>query len=208
LHGTIEIKVAKFEGLVSLGDCVIIKSGQRHDFRANEEAKFIVVDTMTLPDNIANSPAEKVSIEPPLLAFIQFIEVQLNHQVNTSLESSVFNLFYQLLSQQSLLNKVDKRIAGVISIISQDLSQHFVNAELAIQACLSTTQFKHLFKQSMGMSCQKYITHLRMEKAKTLLTHTDTPVSIIAEQCGYFSPSAFSRKFKAYFGETPKAFIK
>jgi len=208
LHGSIEIKVGKFDGLVSLGDCVIIKSGQRHDFRANEQSKFIVIDTADLPNNIIDSPDEKVSIDAPLLSFMQFIEIQLNHHVNKPLESTVFDLFYQLLSQQPLLNKVDKRIEKIIYMISQDVSQNYLNADLADQACLSTTQFKHLFKAHMGVSCQKYITQLRMEKAKTLLTHTDTPIGIVAEQCGYLSPSAFCRKFKQYFAETPKAFVK
>lgn len=206
LHGSIDIKVGNYQGLISLGDCVIIKSGQRHYFKAYESARFIVVDIESLPSNILQSETENVRIDKPLLSFIQFIEIQLNQQVNQSLELATFNLFYQLLSQQSLAKNMDKRIEKVINVINQGISvNHSIDA-LASKSYLSNTQFKKLFKQSTGLSCKKYITQLRMDKAKALLTHTDTPISIIAEYCGYQSPSAFSRKFKGYFGEAPHLF--
>ena len=206
LQGSINIQVGNYKGLVSIGDCIIIKAGQRHDFFADEAARFIVVDLDDLPNNIKDSTNEKVSIDTPLIAFIQFVDKQLNSQVSHTIEITMVTLFYQLLALQPLLHKVDKRIAKVISIISHDLSKSYSNNELAQYACLSVTQFKKIFKQSIGLSCQKYLTKLRMEKAKALITHTDTPISIIADLCGYQSPSAFSRKFKDYFGDTPKSF--
>lgn len=208
LYGSIEIKVGEFSGFVSLGDCVIIKSGQRHDFRAHEEASFIVVDMDTLPENILCSIDEKFSVDSSLLSFVQFVEKQLNNSVNRSLEIVMFDLFFQLLAQQTFSHKIDKRIDKVISIITKDLSQLHSNETLAKHACLSTTQFKKVFKESIGTTTQRYITQLRMEKAKTLLSHTDTPICIVAESVGYQNPSAFSRKFKEHFGTSPKAFIR
>lgn len=207
LHGTIEIDVGNFRGLVRQGDCVIIKAGQKHDFRANAKACFIVVDSQCLPDNIMCSEQENVAIDAPLLAFIQFLEIQLQHQVNTSIEREVFDLFYNLLAQQSLANKVDKRIQKVISVVGQDIAKSYTNEVLADIACLSATQFKKVFRESTGLSCQRYVTTLRMQKAKALLSHTDTPINIVAQLCGYQNPSAFSRKFKEYFGESPREFV-
>ena len=206
LQGTINIHVGKFIGLVGIGDCVIIKSGQQHDFCANEKARFIVVDMDDLPENIINLITEKISIDTPLLSFLQFVENQLNSQVNQLLEIMVFDLFYQLLAKQILSCRVDKRIEKIISIITQDISRTYGNEQLAELAYLSVTQFKKVFKESTGLTCQRYLTKLRMEKAKALLVHTDTPISIVAEQCGYQSPSAFSRMFRSYYGDMPKVF--
>ncbi|WP_019616073.1 helix-turn-helix transcriptional regulator [Psychromonas ossibalaenae] len=206
LHGSIEIKVGDYTGIVSLGDCVIIKAGQRHDFRANEAARFIVADMGDLPDNIINYTATKFPINAPLLAYIHFIEKQLEYQVHQSLESMSFDLFYQLLKQQEFSLKIDHRIERVIEMINEDLSQAYYIKMLARTACLSTTQYKKVFKKCMGTSTQKYITQLRMEKAKALLAHTDLPVRIVAEQVGYNDLSAFSRRFSSYFGQSPKAF--
>ncbi|NQZ92119.1 MAG: AraC family transcriptional regulator [Moritella sp.] len=206
LHGAIDIKVGDYTGKVSFGDCVIIKAGQQHDFRADDAARFIVVDMENFPDNITGSSIAKFSINPPLLAYIQFIDKQLAHQVNKQLESTAFALFYQLLAQQACNERIDPRIAEVIHFIKQDISVLFSIEQLAKIACLSTSQYKKLFKQNMNMTTHKYITQLRMEKASALLAHTDLPIRIVAEQVGYQDLSAFSRRFSNYFGQSPKAF--
>ena len=207
LHGTISISVGAFSGRVSAGDCVIIKSGVRHDFSAVETARFLVVDCKQLPENIMRSAQEKIAVNSPLLAYIQFIEQQLQYQVNPKLESLTFALFFQLLGGQVCANRIDKRIEKVLELICADLSQAFRVEVLAQTACLSATQFKKVFKQSMGASVQSYITGQRMNKAKALLTHTDIPVSLVAERTGYQNASAFSRRFKCYFGVSPRTFV-
>lgn len=208
LRGSIDIKVGLFSGLVGLGDCVLIKAGQQHDFRAHEDASFIVVDTHTIPDNMHKAQAEKFSINPALLSFMQYIEVQLNDKTTTQTQTRIFELFYHLLSEHIFSNHCDKRIANVVDIISLDPSQPFDNNELAKHACLSTSQFKKLFKENIGVTPQRYLTSLRMTKAKALLTHTDTPINIIATRVGYQNASAFSRQFKAFFGYSPKTFLR
>lgn len=49
----------------------------------------------------------------------------------------------------------------------------------------------------------QYITHVRMEKAKALLAHTDYPVQLVAKKVGYTDVSSFSRRFTAHFGLPP-----
>jgi len=206
LHGVIEIQVGNFTGHVSQGDCIVIKSGQQHAFKAEEHARFLVVDLDNLPDNIIALEQETLLISSSLKHFILFIENQLNKQVNTDIETASFQLFHLLLAQQSVTRKIDKRISKAIRLISADLSINIAINDLAKQACLSATQFKKVFKESTGVTSQQYLTNLRMEKAKALLTYTDTPINIIAEQVGYLTPSAFSRKFKEHFADSPSAF--
>ena len=208
LHGSINIKVGTFSGLVSIGDCVVIKADEVHAFTAHENARFIVVDTHTLPKNITDSLCEKMTINPPLLSFIQFIETQINYNINQEIESITFSFLYQLLAQQPLVNNSDKKLDKVLSFINQNLQHSLTNVALAKLAFLSITQFNKNFKANIGVTPQQYIIQRRMNKAKTLLTHTDTPIAIVAEQVGYQSPSAFSRKFKEYFGDKPKSFVK
>ncbi len=145
---------------------------------------------------------------PPLLAYIQFIDKQLESQVNQGVEAITFDLFYQLIAQQTCCAKIDPRIDRVIEVIQHDLSHTSSIQELAQHACLSPTQFKKVFKQSMAMTTQQYVTRLRMEKAKALLAHTDLPIRIVAEQVGYTDLSAFSRRFSEFFGLSPTAFSR
>ncbi|WP_332248847.1 AraC family transcriptional regulator [Psychromonas ingrahamii] len=93
------------------------------------------------------------------------------------------------------------------AFIDANLSASLQILELAKIAYLSPTQFKKLFTNNLGISAYKYITQKRMEKAKALLTHTDLPVQLIAQQVGYNDLSAFSRRFSLYFGLSPRALI-
>ena len=53
----------------------------------------------------------------------------------------------------------------------------------------------------------EYITHLRLETAKSLLLDSPSlPISKIALRVGYTSPSYFSALFRAAEGHTPEEF--
>lgn len=208
LHGSIELNMCDYQGVVSAGECIVVRASERHDFSANSEARFIVADMDELPTNLADASIIKFSINAPLLAYIQYVEKQLIHRVDATLEAMTFELFTNLLAQQTCSNSIDPRIDVVIATIQQDLSHAYSIEELSKMAFLSATQYKKVFKLSMGMSTQAYITKLRMHKAKTLLTHTDLPVQIVAEQVGYQNLSAFSRRFTHYFSQSPRSFHK
>ncbi len=207
IQGVISIELAGYKGKVAVGECVVIQSGVQHHFMADEAARFIVADMQTLPANLVAVDYIVFPVTPPLLSFLYFVEKQLEYQVDTTVEESIFRLFYLLLGQQGFKQPVDARISAVQAFITARLSANLPISELAKIACLSPTQFKKRFRQDLGISVHQYITEQRMEKAKALLTHTDLPVQLIAEQVGYNDVSAFSRRFSAFFGLSPRKFL-
>jgi transcriptional regulator GlxA family with amidase domain len=60
------------------------------------------------------------------------------------------------------------------------------------------------------MTPKKYLTTIRMKKAKELLNlcGEDVSVSRIAEQCGIVDPAVFSKNFKQFYGISPKQYVK
>ena len=52
------------------------------------------------------------------------------------------------------------------------------------------------FRKSMGTGILDYINRVRIKSAEELLLHTDEPISVIAERCGYESADRFSAVFK------------
>lgn len=207
LNGSIHIQVENYQGIVSLGEGVVIKAGEQHEFRAHEQARFIVADLDELPKNIDASSQVVFSLSPPLLSYIQFLEQQLHHQLSATIEKTSFQLFYQLLAEQSCRYLIDRRIEPVLAELQRDLAKKWTTTELAHIACLSVTQFKAVFRQSVSMPPHQYVTQLRMEKAKALLVHTDLPIRLVAEQVGYQDLSAFSRRFTIYYGQSPSSFL-
>ncbi|OCH73546.1 AraC family transcriptional regulator [Vibrio breoganii] len=197
-----------FLGKVSVGECVVIPKGVAHGFNADEAARFIVADLDELPSHLISEELAVFSISPPLLSFIHFVEKQLEYQVDSAIEASMVSIFTLLLGQQELTRTNDPRIRAVQVMISERLAEPLTIQSLAKIAYLSPTQFKKLFKENIGVSVLKYITEQRMEKAKALLTHTDLPVQWVAERVGYSDLSAFSRRFSAHYGMSPREFAR
>lgn len=208
IQGNISIEMPHFVGKVTVGECVVIPAGTEHGFRADEVARFIVADLGNLPRHFTDAGLISFSVTPPLLSYLYFIEKQLEYQVDSGLENSILNVFIMLLEQQSPVAPVDPRMRDVQTFIAENIETTLSIAELAKIACLSPTQFKKRFKESVGISTLQYITELRMEKAKALLTHTDLPVQLIAERVGYSDVSAFSRRFSLHFGLSPREFAR
>jgi len=202
--GTIIIELEGYTGKVSVGECVVIPAQVFHLFKANESARFIVADLNHLPDNLLSMSSSVFAMSAPLRSYLLFIEQQLQHKVDQSLEKMMIEMFSKLLSEQIAGELIDPRIRAVLQSISDDLSQPLHVNQLAQLACLSPTQFKKVFKQCIGQSVLQYITEQRMEKAKALLTHTDIPVQLISEQVGYSDISAFSRRFSQFYQLSPR----
>ncbi|MFC3031530.1 helix-turn-helix domain-containing protein [Pseudoalteromonas fenneropenaei] len=206
VQGLIDIQVGHYKAQVAVGECIVIYAGILHEFKAHTAARFVVADMAELPENLTQLPAIHFAISSPFLSYLQFITLQLADAVHPKLEQLLWQLFVTQLENQKCAQKVDPRIAKVIATMQADLCQTLSLQHYANIACLSLTQFKLVFKQSTGCSASHYLTQLKMEKAKALLTHTDMPISLIAEQLGYQNHSAFSRRFCLYFAQPPSAF--
>ena len=75
--------------------------------------------------------------------------------------------------------------------------------ELRSSFNLSASRLRHLIKTTTGLPPNRYIKHLRMRRAKELLTSTFLSVKEIMVQVGCNDPSHFIRDFKAIYGVSP-----
>lgn len=79
---------------------------------------------------------------------------------------------------------------------------------LAKEFHLSEKYVSRYFKEHFSISFMQYVGHLRMTKAKMLLTATDLPVTEVALSCGYPSVNLFIRNFKEIYQVTPLQYRK
>ena len=73
---------------------------------------------------------------------------------------------------------------------------------------LSPWRLAHLFKSEIGMSPQRYLTLVRLQRAKDRLASGFLPVQEIAISVGIPNPSQFTKTFKQITGQTPAQFRK
>lgn len=78
--------------------------------------------------------------------------------------------------------------------------------EVAQQIHISPFYLSHLFKEELDITFIEYLTRVRIEEARRLLTQTNSSVQDIALQVGYEDPSYFSKVFKKLTGITPNRY--
>lgn len=64
------------------------------------------------------------------------------------------------------------------------------------------------FKDELGISPKKYLSNLKMNKAKELLTESDDPINLIAGSVGFSDALAFSKFFRKELGVSPSKYRK
>ena len=95
------------------------------------------------------------------------------------------------------------RIKGIVEKqYMKDISLDYV----AKQVHLAPAYVSYVFKQETGQSLIKYITDIKMAKARRFLEDKDMKIIQVGKACGYENQSYFNRLFKNYHGVTPKQY--
>jgi len=71
---------------------------------------------------------------------------------------------------------------------------------------LSDSHLAHLFRQEAGVSLQRFLKNVRLERSCELLETTYLSVKEVMAQVGFNDPSHFVREFHKRFGETPREY--
>jgi two-component system response regulator YesN len=93
----------------------------------------------------------------------------------------------------------------------QCMAAHLSDPELCLSLVsdalgITPTYFSAFFIREVGVGFNEYITNLRIERAKKLLSLTNRKVSDIAVECGFRSASYFNSVFRKQTGMSPGAF--
>ena len=126
----------------------------------------------------------------------------------TSLES-----FVQDRLQECAVAVANKRtqqenpiIKKVCDYIRDHISENISLDQMALVAQVSSFYLSKLFKEEKGETFITYISDLRLEKAKQMLTTTTTTIKEISTDIGYNDQNYFSKLFKNKFGVSPTEF--
>jgi AraC family transcriptional regulator of arabinose operon len=94
----------------------------------------------------------------------------------------------------------------IMEIMHENYSQSLVVSELAKKCNLSLFRFIHKFKAVTGTTPGKYVTGIRVNEAKKMLSETSLPVREVASIVGYENPLYFSRVFCQAVGIPPSRY--
>lgn len=119
-----------------------------------------------------------------------------------------FPLIIQKMRENADEKSVDtSRIIQKIKNIVQKEYMHDLSLDhIAKLVNLTSAYVSYIFKKETGSTLVKYITDVKMQKAKILLEEGELKIVQVGRACGYENQPYFNRLFKNYYGITPKQF--
>ena len=114
---------------------------------------------------------------------------------------------YQILGtleEQNTRSNLPKHFLKAIAFINENFTDPDISVDMICsRAGISATVFRQLFKKHQGQTPTEYITKLRLEYARKLISG-GASVERAACESGFSDPKYFSRVTKKHFGCTPK----
>ncbi len=102
--------------------------------------------------------------------------------------------------------EVPKDFAKALSEFETQLPPNASPAWLSKRSKLSPQRLTRLMKRVFDLTPSQYIAKTRIANASRLLLETDQSIAEIAQACGFYDHSAFSRAFRLATGATPSEF--
>ncbi|MCQ2011593.1 AraC family transcriptional regulator [Sporolactobacillus sp. STSJ-5] len=106
-----------------------------------------------------------------------------------------------------LTQSVPQDIQDMKHFIKKNCLKKLLLDELADHVGVDKYQLIRRFYRYMGLTPQKYLINLRINKAKKMLQN-GLPIADVAVTSGFYDQSHFSKYFKAYTGVTPMHYIQ
>ena len=94
----------------------------------------------------------------------------------------------------------------VVRHIRAHLGEEVTLADAAAAAFLSPNYLAHLLKKETGRTFTELVTERRMERAQELLANTAGRIAEVAHASGFADEAYFARRFKQWFGISPRAY--
>ena len=130
------------------------------------------------------------------------------------LKALFYDFFYEMFSGNYIITTDAEQNRNLLSVkkVLEYINTHYREPlsvkELSGISNYSEFYFMKLFKQYTGKTAAAYLNDYRLEKAKSLLLHTDNSVTDIATEVGFNNTSYFIKKFQEANQISPHKFRK
>lgn len=165
------------------------------------------------------SPRKSMIYRPANISFTENLFLRLMSTSRSASASAfsdcMFILYniYSVIQETANTKYTEPGVKHHISQAHKYITENFKDESLSVSqlaetAGMSEVYFRRLFKAQYGLSPARYITSVRLKKAKELMKYPFLTINDCALQSGFSSLQYFCRVFKSATGMTPSQYRK
>lgn len=204
ISGTSTITVNKKSYFINTGDILYLPQGLSYSAQYSD-TEMLVIHFNTVCDDKIPEVYSGVATEQIYKAFLS--AHILWQEKKPGYEAYVQSQLYYILgklSENEITAQMPEFFLNSISYINSNYKDNTLSVEkICKYAGISATSIRTLFKKYYQTTPTVYITKLRLECARNLIS-CGVSVELAAEKSGFNDPKYFARVVKKYFGCTPR----
>lgn len=185
---------------------IILPEGQSYTFKGDKTGVFPVINFTCndpLSDTFLLFPSENIGI------FMNDFEMIKKLILFPENRAKVMSVFYNMIHNLAPNDCSCKTIAPAVQYIKKNYKDRKITNEILSKECnISEIYLRKLFNKHLKTTPKQYISEIRLQKAKQLLSEGALKISSISEECGFQSSYNFCRFFKEKTGLTPTEYMK
>lgn len=121
---------------------------------------------------------------------------------------SMASLLSNILFDEAVYIEIDNIAEQIAQYIKQHFAENLSIGHLCEKFFISKNSLYKLFRNYYGITVNEYVTTVRLEEAKKLLSETEDSVYCICDKIGFRNSAYFCRLFKKRFRQTPAQYRK
>lgn len=139
----------------------------------------------------------------------EMLKSQENNLANELKIQGLFYQFFSIIVEENSVENIEnnEQLNPYVNKALDYIKKNYwddINVNSIIEYIgLNRSYFSNLFRKSMGITLQEYLSVFRLSRANELLDMTDENIEDIANNCGYNDPLVFSKAYKRKYGVTP-----
>lgn len=223
-HGEMDVTVDDETYHMQKYDLMLYHPGQKHSLETTEDSSCSYMSiAFTMDTGIKGNLKNRVfhtrkDLYQTLTRFMKAIQedTPLNMELAMLHLKEVLILLYQFdgeekpAGQETTLQSHydDTMLNEILVFIHNNVYASYTVEDLCQKFSISRSSLQALFRANLGMTPKQYISELKLNEAKKLISQHEHTISQVSDLLGFTSIHYFSRRFKSYFGIAPSKYAR
>ena len=223
-HGEMDVTVDDETYHMQKYDLMLYHPGQKHSLETTEDSSCSYMSiAFTMDTGIKGNLNNRVfhtrkDLYQTLTRFMKAIQedTPLNMELAMLHLKEVLILLYQFdgeekpAGQETTLQSHydDTMLNEILVFIHNNVYASYTVEDLCQKFSISRSSLQALFRANLGMTPKQYISELKLNEAKKLISQHEHTISQVSDLLGFTSIHYFSRRFKSYFGIAPSEYAR